>query len=470
MGPDDGAVDKIHEAALSILDRTGFRFDLPEAITIFKTAGCRVLDHNIVTIPTRLVDWALASAPKSVALYDREGHLAMDLGGNRNYYGPGSDCAHLYDLKTGLRRAAKLSDLDQAYAIAEGLPEVNFVMSMLMPEDVTLGTHEFYQTEAMLANTTKPIIFVGESELSSICSLEMLSQVRGGPDELRDKPLALNYINSTSPFIHNAESVKRLILGARTGTPTVYQPGQAAGVAGPITPAGSVAVGHASQMAALVLHQLANPGAPMIRGLPGEGMMDLKTMVGVYMSPDMGQLGWRVAKAHGLPLFGTAGMSDSKCLDAQAASEASMSLVYNSLYGANLIHDMGYLDSAMTYSFPLLVLCDEVVSWLRRHLRAPEINDETLALDLIDKVAHHGGNFLSQRHTVKNLSRFYWTPKLFSRLSFFQWETKGSIPYEAKARNKALELASSGQAARLPQDLQKSLSKIREKYVNLAKY
>ncbi|MDR2386160.1 MAG: trimethylamine methyltransferase family protein, partial [Deltaproteobacteria bacterium] len=409
---------KIHEAALSIMERTGFRFDLPEAVRLFKAAGCPIKDNGAVTIPAKLVERALASAPRTIAVYDRCGHLAMDLGQDRNYYGPGSDCANLYDLSTGLRRQAKFSDLEQALSIADGLKEIDFVMSMLIPDDLPLGCHEYFQMEAMLAATKKPMVFVGETELSTLCAIEMMVLIRGDADKLKEKPLGINYINSTSPFIHNTESVKRLLLGAKMGLPTVYQPGQGAGSAGPVTPAGNIALGHASQMAALTLHQLAQEGAPMIRALPGEGMMDLKTMVSIYLSPDMGRLGWQMAKAHGLPLFGTAGMSDSKCFDAQAAAEAAMSLTYNSLYGANLIHDLGYLDSAMTFSHELLILCDELITWLKRHLAPPEINQETLALDLIDQLGHQGGFFLNQRHTLKHLAQCCWSPKLFSHQSY----------------------------------------------------
>ncbi len=461
---DPASVQKIHGAALSILERTGLRFDNDEAALLFKKAGARVRDGHIVHIPGRLVEWALSTAPKSVCVYNRRGDLAMDLGDTRNYYGPGSDCAHLYDLATGERRQARLSDLADALTIADALPQVDFAMSMVMPADAPLGRHEYYQMEAMLAGTTKPIVFVGESEHSTRCAAEMMAEVRGGFDQLAARPLGVNYINSVSPFIHNNESVKRLIYGARLGLPTVYQPGQGRGTVGPVTPAGNVALGQAAQMGALVLHQLAREGAPMIRALPGEGMLDLKTMVSLYMSPDMGRLGWQVAKLGGLPLFGTAGMSDAKIFDGQATAEAAMSLVYNSLYGANLIHDLGYLDSAMTYSFELLVLCDEVIGWLRHHLSPPEISDETLALDLIDQLGHTTGNFLPQRHTLKHLPKCCWTPQLFDRHSHVQWRHKGGRPFEHQARDRARRLLETHRPEPLPGNLRSALTGIREKY------
>lgn len=461
---DRQVVDKINEAARRILESTGLRFDNAEAVEIFKKAGVKIRDGNVVNIHSDLVDWALKCAPKNISIYDRHEELAMDLGGDRNYYGAGSDCANLYDPETGQRRQAVLDDVHKGVLILDALPNIDFAMSMLMPADVPLGRHEIYQMEAMLSGTVKPMVFVGESEASTVCAAEMLAAVRGSFEALAAKPLGINYVNSVSPFIHNDQSLRRLMYGAKMNLPTVYHPGQGRGTISPMTAAGTVALGQAAQLGVLVLHQLVREGAPMIRGLPGDGLLDLKTMVSIYLSPDIGRLGWLVAKADGLPLFGTAGCSDAKILDAQAAAEAAMSLVNASLSGANLIHNLGYLDSAMTYCFELLTLSDEIVGWLR-HLLAPRaVDEEALALKVIDELSREGGNFLNHRHTLKHLKET-WSTDLFDHLSYANWQQKGSLTCDQKLRSKVTRLLKDHRPELLPPAVQDRLAEIRTRYV-----
>jgi len=454
---------KIHDAALSILERTGLRFDNAEAVEILKKGGVRISGDNIAHPDQKMVEWAIACAPKSIKVYNRREELAMDLGGDRNHYGAGSDCAHLYDPRTGERRQALMSDVIDAVRILDALPHIDFCMSMVMPADVPLGHHEVYQMEAMLAGTAKPIVFVGESEASTVSAAEMMAAIRGGFEELSAKPLGINYINSVSPFIHNDQSLRRLIYGARKGLPTVYQPGQGRGTVGPMTAAGNIALGHAAQMGVLVLHQLVKEGAPMIRGLPGEGMMDLKTMVSLYMTPDMGRLTWETAKLAGLPLFGTAGCSDAKIFDGQAAAEAGVNLALNSLGGANLIHDLGYLDSAMTYSFDMLALSNEIVSWLKNFMAPAVIDEETLALDVIDQLGHQGGNFLGHKHTFKH-RRETWEPWLFDHQSFLNWSAKGALTFQQRANIEVLKILENHHPEPLPPDQLTRLREIRDRY------
>ncbi len=94
------------------------------------------------------------------------------------------------------------------------------------------------------------------------------------------------------------------------------------------------------------------------------------------------------------------GVSDSKMVDQQAALEASLSLAFATSEGANLIHDMGYLEAGRSGSLAQLVLCDEVIGWLAHAVCGVEINDETFALELIDRKGPNG-NFLDDPHTVK---------------------------------------------------------------------
>jgi trimethylamine--corrinoid protein Co-methyltransferase len=363
----------------------------------------------------------------------------MSLGGYRSYFGVGSDCMHIYDLHTGERRRAVLQDVRDGIRLVDALPNINFVMSMFMPEDVPVETYERHQMAIMLLETRKPIVFVGTDLASTVDNIEMASIVSGGLESLQLKPFVINYVNVVGPLRHSREGLQRLLYGAERNLPTIYLPGNRRGVDSPITAAGALAVGNAGQLAGLVLSQIKREGSPFIRGNPSWGELDMSVMVDVYASPDADKpAGWDLAHHYGLPIFGTAGCSDAKIFDAQAAAEASLSILLHAVSGANLVHDIGYLDCAMTGSLELVAFCDEIIEWVRRYTRKLEINEETLALDLIDQVGPDG-TFLDSEHTLKHI-REEWRPKLIDRRSYNRWRERGATTLQQRANHRVRQV------------------------------
>ena len=179
--------------------------------------------------------------------------------------------------------------------------------------------------------------------------------------------------------------------------------------------------------------------------------MDMRSMVNVYAGPDGGAFGWDLAHFYGIPTFGMAGASDAKIFDAQAAAEASLTLFENLLCGANLIHDVGYLDCAMTGSMELVAFCDEVIGWLRRYFRKLEISEETLALDLIHEVGPDE-HFLESSHTLRHV-REDWMPTLFDRLDYHRWAARESTTLQERANEKVREIIMNHRAEPLPREL-----------------
>jgi trimethylamine--corrinoid protein Co-methyltransferase len=222
-----------------------------------------------------------------------------------------------------------------------------------------------------------------------------------------------------------------------------------------MTVAGALAVGNAGQLAGLVLSQLKREGSPFLRSNPGRSEMDMRSMVSLYAAPDGGPFGWDLAHYYGIPTFGAAGCSDAKVFDGQAAAEATLTLFDNALNGANLIHDVGYLDCAMTGSLELVAFCDEVIGWLRRYLRKLEITEETLALDLIHEIGPDG-HFMETQHTLRHV-RKDWRPTLFDRLNHHQWSADGATTLEQRANRKVREIIESHRAEPLPQGMVESL-------------
>jgi trimethylamine--corrinoid protein Co-methyltransferase len=440
-------LDRLHEASLEILERVGVRFYDAEALALFKRARVRVTDDTRVHIPAHLVEWALRSAPKNITIYNRHGERAMELGGYRCYFGVGSDCSNIYDLETGQRRTAVLNDVVDGVKLVDALPNIDFVMSMFMPSDVPIEAHERYQMSVMLQNSCKPIVFVGEEGASTLYAMQMAAAAAGGLDRLEHYPFVINYVNTLASLRHNEESVRRVLYAAEHNLPTVFAPGNGRGTTSVMTAAGAMAMGSAGLLSGLVLAQLKREGAPFIINNPGGTAMDLRTMVNIYNVPDAGAMGWQLAHYYRLPIFGTAGCSDAKVFDAQAAADAALTLFANALAGANLIHDVGYLDCAMTGSLELVAFCDEVIGWLKRYLRTPEINEETLALDTIIETGTDG-SFLETKHTLRHM-REDWRPSLFDRLDFPRWEAAGATTLQQRANKKVREIVASHSPAPL---------------------
>jgi trimethylamine---corrinoid protein Co-methyltransferase len=457
--PDD-QIGMLHGASLEILERTGARFHSSEAIDLLRKAGAGVSDGNRAKIPPHLAEWALRCAPKNITIFDRNSLRAMSLGGYRSYYGVGSDAQWIYDLGSGVRRKAVLQDIVEGVRLVDALPNLDFVMSQYLPSDVPLEKYERAQMAVMLRESSKPIVFVGLEKASTVYAIEMASAVAGGLDNLAQFPFVVNYVNFASPLDHNEESVERLLFAAERNLPSVYTPGRARGSQVPMTEAGAMALVNAGQLAGLVLSQLKREGSPFIWANPNAGGLDMSSMVSLFATPDSGPTSWDLAHFYKVPIFGFAGATDAKVFDAQAAAEASLTLFENAINGANLVHDIGLLDSAMTGSLELVAFCDEIIGWLRHYLRRLEINESTLALDLIHQIGPDD-SYLGTEHTVEHV-RDGWQPTLFDRWDYARWSEEGSPTLQERANRKVKELIRDHRAEPLSHQVVKRLEAIIE--------
>ncbi len=415
---------RMHEACLEILERVGVRLFLDEAVELLRKAGARVSDGNRVLVPASLVDRALGTVPRQVTLHDRGGRPVMPLGGRGSFYGPGSDCLNIIDHRTGIRRRAVTKDVEEGSVVCDFLPHIDYVMSMVLPSDVDGTIADRFQMESMLSSTTKPIVCVTYDASGCRDAVEMAEAVMGGADALQKNPLVACYINAVSGLRHNREALEKLLFLAGKNLPSLYIPSSTAAITSPVTPAGSVALDFAGVLVGLVLAQLKREGAPVIvPGMPAGGTMDMKTFVLSYAEPER-TLTTALARFYGLPMFAIAGASESKIVDSQAATEAALTLAVETFAGSNVIHDLGYLESGLTFSFAQLVICNEIVDWVKSFSRAYEVNDETLALDVIAELGPDG-DFLGTDHTLRHF-RERWYPSVFERMNFETWQKRGS--------------------------------------------
>jgi len=448
---------KIHAASLEILERIGARLHLEEAIQLLKKAGARVSNGNLVKIPSHLVEKSLETVPKKIVLSDRHERPAIHLGNHNCHYGPGSDCLNIIDHWNGRRRKPLVKDVVEGTILCDSLENIDFVMSMVLPSDVNQSIADRFQMDAMLNYTTKPIIFVSYDFSGCRDCVEMAEAVMGGAEALRKNPLVACYINVPTGLLHNEDSLRKLLFLTEKNIPSLYIPSSTEGVSSPVTTAGAVALDYAGVLVGLVLSQLKKEGAPVI--IPGmsPSPLDMRTAVMAYCDPEQGMM-QSMAKFYGLPMFSLGGASESKAVDQQAAAEASLSLLFETLICSDLIHDLGYLESGLTFSFSHLVICDEIVNWIKAFTKDVKVTEETLALDVIEEVGPEG-NYLNTEHTLKHY-KDRWYPKLFERNTYESWLANGGKTLVERADDKIDQILSEHRPEPLPAKIKERLQGI----------
>ncbi len=450
---------KIHEAALSILERTGVVFQCQEAIDILRKGGAKV-DGERVFVPASMVEKALKTVPKKFTLYDQEGNPKFVVGGRHCLFGTGSDCLNILDHRTGEHRAPVTQDLIELVTLCDFLPNIDFLMSMVIPTDYPRSVADRIQMEIMLNYSIKPIIAVSFSYEGTMDILKMAEVVAGGEENLRNRPFVIHYVQPVRALVHNEDTVQKLIYTARKELPCLYLVSAIMGISSPITAAGYQAMGCAGQLAALVLAQLVKEGTPFVVRGGRVVVVDMKTMLATFADPGNRIFSSDMAHFYQLPSFGTAGCSDSKLMDWQAVAEASLTLMADALVGANLIHDVGYIEAGVTYSAEMLVLCDEIISWIKAFKKGAPVNDETLALDLIDELGFKG-DFLTTDHTFRHF-REQWEPTLFDRKNYEKWKESGAQDCTMKVRQRIEKILSEHRGRKLPTAVMRRLKEVSE--------
>jgi trimethylamine--corrinoid protein Co-methyltransferase len=448
---------QIHLATLEVLERVGVDVHDDRARQILAEGGGRV-DGIRVRLPEYMVEDALRKAPRRMTIYDRNGKVAMRACDYNTYYGGGSDCLHVLDHRTGERREPTLEDVIDAARLMDALPEIDFVMSLFLPKDVNQQIYDRYQMEVMLNNTVKPIVFVTPDFEGCRAAVEMCEAVSGGEDTFRSKPFAACYINVTTGMVANEEALQKCVYLAEKGLPMMYIPLNAGGVNSPSTTAGCMATMNAGIMLGIVLSQLINPGTPV--AVPGwnGGPYNLKTMVGNYVLADEQGVPTTMGKYYELPVFGLGGSTDSKVLDMQCGFETTISLMTALLHGANIVHDVGFMDSGLQGSLQLLVMANEFIGFLRAATRGVPVNEETLALDMVEELGP-AGDYLQHPHTMKHVREPFYSD-LMHKGVFAQWEKQGKKTMEQLAAEKVDQILESHKVEPLPEDVQKAISDI----------
>jgi trimethylamine---corrinoid protein Co-methyltransferase len=452
--------ERIHAASLEILDRVGVDVHDAAARAQLEHGGARVAGLR-VRLPEHMVRRALTTVPRQMRLYSRDGRVAMRADGYNSYFGGGSDCLNVLDHRTGERRKPLLKDVAEAATLMDALPEIDFVMSLFLPSDVDSRIYDRYQMEVMLNHTTKPIVFVTPDFEGCVAAVEMGEIVAGGSAAFQARPFAACYVNLTSGLIANAEALQKAMFLAERGLPQMYIPLNAGGVNSPVTTAGCMASMNAGTLLGIVLTQLVREGAPV--AVPGwnGGPYNLQTMVGNYVLAEEQGVATSMGKYYGLPVFGLGGSTDSKVLDQQCGAEATISLLTALLHGANIVHDVGFMDAGLQGSLQLIAVANDLLGFLRAATKGVVVDDETLALDVIEELGPTG-SYLEHPHTLRHFREPYYS-KLADKNVHAVWAAQGASSMEGRAAKQVDDILSRHQAPPLPDDVQRAVHAVVER-------
>jgi len=460
----EGQQKEIYQAAIEILERTGAVVHDKEALELFEKAGAWV-EGERVRFPAGLSEWAVKSAPSRITLYDREGNRKMVLEGRNTYYGPGPTNTYHRDPDTGERRRPVLSDSENAGRVCDALPNIDFAMDLGTPTGVTDTLADVYAFKSLVTNCRKPIVHWGFDIEQYEDIVEIAAAVVGGLENLQKKPFFCLYSEPSSPLVHSREAIAKALFAARKRIPIVYTPCVMLGGTTPATMAATIALGVAESMVGIIASQLVREGSPIIMG-GVYAIMDMKTTVFSYGSPEFHAMQAGIAEvAHymEIPVFGTAGCTDSHTLDGQAAGEATMSILIAAQSGANLVHDVGYTGSGSMGSLYQLVMCDEIIAMVKRFMRGIQVNDETLAIDVIDRVGP-GGHHLADEHTMKHFKSETWFPSTFNRMRYDEWKNAtGASTMGDRVAEKMRGILKNHEVPALPDDVLKKIDHIIKK-------
>jgi trimethylamine--corrinoid protein Co-methyltransferase len=297
-------------------------------------------------------------------------------------------------------------------------------------------------------NSNKPICFIADSGADIAKIHEIASLVAGGEEILARRPFILNYSEAISPLRFPVNVMEKLVFCARKRIPICLPSGCNAGGGGPATLAGAMALGIAENLVGLTIHQLTHPGAPFLFA-PNVSVLDMRHTVISY-----GCTEWSLTQAaladmrdmiYRLPIWSFAGATDAKTVDAQAGAEGMLSIITAMLSRCNFIHDVGYIESGHTSSLEMLALADELVAMSRYFVDGLRIDEDTLALDVIDRVARGGSSgaiFISDSHTFKHFRSCLFHPELADRSRFEHWEANGSKEMQQRCNEKARRILS----------------------------
>jgi trimethylamine--corrinoid protein Co-methyltransferase len=459
-------IETIHLKSLQILEEIGVMIQRDAALKLVGDAGADVdWAKKIARIPQHLVKESLVKAPSTIRMYSRDGKHDLLLEENHVHYDPGSAALYLLDSQTSQIRKPVSKDLADLVRLTDGLEHIQAQSTALVVSDVPDTIVDRYRLYIVLKNSPKTIV-TGTFGIDGLYDMkDMLVAIRGSEKELARKPMAIFDLCPSAPLKWGEFIAQNLLDCAKYAIPAEILPMPQLGATGPVTLAGSLVQLNAEFLSGLVMSQLAKPGAPVIYGGSPTtfDMRYLTARLGAMETIMMGCAYAQIGKYYGLPTHMYLGLSDAKVVDAQSGFESGLGITLGALAGVNVISGPGMLDFENCQSFEKLVMDDTICGMALRLIKGIDVNDQTLAVDLIRKVGV-GGHYLAQRHTMEWLNREIFNPSdLVDRQELSVWKKLGSKDTVQRAREISQKILREHKPEPLPADAERSLDDVARK-------
>ena len=455
-------IAKIHETSLKVFAEVGVKVKLPEALELFENNGATVdKDSRIVKLsPDMVTEW-IQKAPSTILLCGRDesGDLDCEIGGNKVYFGTGGTALNVQDPGSNDARRSKLEDIVNMARMVDVLDNIHFYMLNVYPNDLSEKDVDVNRFGAAL-NRTRKHVMGGVYTVEGVRNvIKMAEFIAGSPGKLRDRPFISMVTCVISPLTLDEAYARLTMEAARHRIPVVVPSEPLCGATAPMTLAGNLVIQNVDSLAGVMLAQMTTPGTPTLYGCISSitDLRDMKYLSGAVEMGLMNAASAQMARFYDLPIYVTAGMSDSKVNDAQAGYESAITNLMVALAGGNFIHDAaGFLEFCMTASYDKLVVDNEIIGMVMRAVDGIKVNDETLAFDLIKK-AGPGGHFISARHTRRHMRSELYKPQHSDRENRDRWQKDGAKDSRQRATGKAQKILARPLQSVIPGDIRERI-------------
>lgn len=449
-------VNEIDRAGRRILERVGIKILDSTYLDMLSEAGAHVdCGAQRARFEGEWLDEVLSRAPRRFTLFSRDGENDLALGGGKVFFANGGRVFRILDMGTGGYRLTLLRDVAHTAALVDRLDHLGFYIIACQAHDAAPNVYHLNDFYHAFNHTTKHVMggcdtFEGVKQMWELSSL-----IAGGEDNLRERPFVSVITNPISPLTVEATTLHTLDFCGSHGIPVTCAPAPISGATAPATLAGTLAQMHAEALAGVALAQVFAPGSKALYGAVPTAM-DLRSMEYTMGSVEMAMMNAaavKLAQRYDLPIYASAGVTESKRPDIQAGVEKAFSSLMVAMAGADCIHlAAGMLDSGNSISYEQYAIDNEIIGMIYRVLAGIKINEDTLGLEVIEKVGP-GGNYVLEDHTVDHMMSEFFYPNLGVRHSFDIWEEKGRPSMLSHAREVVEEIIAAGEEGLLDPDL-----------------
>jgi trimethylamine--corrinoid protein Co-methyltransferase len=434
-------ISRILDEAFELMQNPGIKIQEPEACELLIDAGADV-DGDIAKIPEKVVRKALDTVPAEFWLHDRDGKPQICYGGYAVHFDPGSSGVHILDPETGVHRSSETADLVRLVKVAEMLPAYDAQSTAVVCNEVPKAIGDLYRLYIVLLYSHKPIVTGAFATKSLLSMIEMLEIFAGDSRILAEKPQAIFDVCPSPPLIWSEFGTQNLITLARRRIPVELISMPLAGAAAPVTLLGTIVQHAVESLGGIVIHQLANPGAPVVWG-GAPAIFDMRhgsTPMGAIETAMIDIAYTQVGKSLSLPTHCYLGASDAKVVDAQAGLESGIGVVLGALAGVNMISGAGMLDFLACHSAEKLVLDAEAIGMAKRLIAGIELRTETLATVFFEAF-NFKADFLKQNMTRELFTKEQYLPSMvIDRDSMRGWQERGEKDAFTRAKQRTQEL------------------------------